>query len=49
MTAGSCVEGFRMNVFEERRKRAQNLMAQNDVAAPQVTGRGNYFYSTRNG
>lgn len=35
-----------MNVFDERRIRAQELMAQNDVAALHVAGRENYFYLT---
>ncbi len=35
-----------MSVFEKRRKNAQDLMAQHDVAALQVTSRENYFYLT---
>jgi len=35
-----------MSIFESRRKRAQELMAQRDVAALQVTSRENYFYLT---
>lgn len=35
-----------MSIFERRRKRAQDLMAQHDVAALQVTSRENYFYLT---
>jgi Xaa-Pro dipeptidase len=35
-----------MNRFESRRKRAQELMAAQDVEALQVTSRENYFYLT---
>jgi len=35
-----------MNRFETRRKKAQELMVQNEVAALQVTSRENYFYLT---
>ena len=35
-----------MNIFESRRQRAQELMAQHDVAALHVTSRENYFYLT---
>jgi Xaa-Pro dipeptidase len=35
-----------MNVFEQRRKQAQELMVQRGVAALQVTSRENYFYLT---
>ena len=35
-----------MNHFEIRRKKAQELMLQNEVAALQVTSRENYFYLT---
>jgi Xaa-Pro dipeptidase len=35
-----------MNRFESRRKRAQELMVAQDVAALQVTSRENYFYLT---
>lgn len=35
-----------MNRFEIRRKKAQELMVQQDVAALQVTSRENYFYLT---
>lgn len=35
-----------MNRFESRRKRAQELMAAQDVKALQVTSRENYFYLT---
>jgi Xaa-Pro aminopeptidase len=35
-----------MNRFENRRKRAQALMAEHDVAALQVTSKENYFYLT---
>lgn len=35
-----------MNRFELRRKRAQELMAQQDIAAMQVTSRENYYYLT---
>jgi Xaa-Pro aminopeptidase len=38
--------GVEMNIFESRRQRAQELMAQNDVAALHVTSRENYFYLT---
>ncbi len=35
-----------MNRFENRRKKAQELMVKNEVAALQVTSRENYFYLT---
>jgi len=35
-----------MNIFESRRQRAQELMAQRDVAALHITSRENYFYLT---
>ena len=35
-----------MNIFESRRQRAQEVMAQHGVAALHVTGRENYFYLT---
>ena len=35
-----------MNRFETRRKKAQELMVENEVAALQVTSRENYFYLT---
>ena len=35
-----------MNRFETRRKKAQELMVKQEVAALQVTGRENYFYLT---
>jgi Xaa-Pro aminopeptidase len=35
-----------MNRFEARRKKAQDLMAEKDVAALQVTSRENYYYLT---
>jgi Xaa-Pro dipeptidase len=35
-----------MNRFEIRRKKAQEIMVKNDVAALQVTSRENYFYLT---
>lgn len=35
-----------MNLFETRRKKAQELMVENEVAALQVTSRENYFYLT---
>jgi Xaa-Pro dipeptidase len=38
--------GVEMNIFQSRRQRAQELMAQNDVAALHVTSRENYFYLT---
>ena len=35
-----------MNRFEARRKRAQQLMVEQEVAALQVTSRENYYYLT---
>ena len=35
-----------MNRFEMRRKKAQELMVQQEVAALQVTSRENYYYLT---
>ncbi|MCJ7610460.1 aminopeptidase P family N-terminal domain-containing protein [Candidatus Bathyarchaeota archaeon] len=35
-----------MNTFEERREKAQALMAEMGVAALQVTSRENYYYLT---
>jgi Xaa-Pro aminopeptidase len=35
-----------MNIFEQRRKRAQELMTQREVAALHITSRENYFYLT---
>ena len=35
-----------MNRFENRRKKAQEIMAKQEVAALQVTSRENYYYLT---
>ncbi len=42
----SKLRGYMMNIFETRRKRAQEAMSEKGVAALQVTSRENYFYLT---